>query len=150
MSAHRPAEARPAGRRRRRNTVLEAMERFRRRNEDLNISAVLAFLYICENEGLNMCELAQVCRIAEATAARVARRLASPTTPGVLPPGAGLVELRANPFAQRGKLMFLTPAGIALRDSHDDLTQEAAPIASGPDGKVLARAGGESPRLRPR
>src|SRR3569623_1965426 len=123
MSDLRPAEARPAGRRRRRNTVLEAMERFRRLNE-----------------GLNMRELAQVCRIAEATASRVARRLASPTTPGVLPPGAGLVELRTNPFDQRGKLLFLPPAGLALRASLDDLIQEAVPIASGPDGKVLARA----------
>lgn len=140
MSDLKPVEARPAGRRRRRNTVLEAMERFRRLNEDLNISAVLAFLYICENEGLNMCELAQVCRIAEATASRVARRLASPTTPGALPPGAGLVELRTNPFDQRGKLLFLTPAGIALRDSIDGLIQEAVPIATSAEPKALARA----------
>src|SRR3569833_3381099 len=110
MSDLRPVEARPAGRRRRRNTVLEAMERFRRLNEDLNISAVLGFLYICETEGLNMCELALVNRIAEATASRVARRRASPTTPWVLPPGAGRGGRRAGPGGQRGGRGGRTPA----------------------------------------
>jgi DNA-binding MarR family transcriptional regulator len=125
--------------RRRRSAVLEILERFRRLHADLNDSAILAFLYICENEGLNICELAQICRIAEATASRVARRLAARYTPDALHPGVGLVELRANPFDQRGKLLFLTPAGIEFRDSIDALIAEAVPIVP---AEVRARKAG--------
>ena len=39
---------------RRRNTVLEALERMRKIEPQLNLMHVLTFLYICENEGLNV------------------------------------------------------------------------------------------------
>lgn len=105
------------------------MERLRALGDGMTFNAMLVFMYICENEGINVSELAQVCRMTEATASRSARALAAPGAPGALPPSLGLVELRQDPFDGRGRLLFLTAAGRKLRDAVDESIRAAVTIS---------------------
>ena len=114
---------------RRRNTVLAALELFRELGLELRMSSALGFLYVCENEGLNIQELAYVCRFNKATASRSIRALAPPDSAGALYPALGLVELFPDPADTRGRLVFLTAKGQELRDRLDALIAEAVPIA---------------------
>ena len=71
----------------------------------------LAFLYVCENEGLSVHELALAAGLTDSTASRAARALAEPDV--------GLAEIYVN--AGNGAMLsvWLTPAGTALRDELD-------------------------------
>lgn len=115
---------------RRRNAVLETMERLRALGDGMTLNAMLVFMYVAENEGINVSELAQICRTTEATASRSARALAAPDSPAALPPALGLIELRQDPFDGRGRLLFLTAGGRRLRDSIDDAIRRGATIAA--------------------
>jgi DNA-binding MarR family transcriptional regulator len=121
-----PAAQAPGSRRR--NSTLEAIERVRRAAPQANLTQVVAFLYVCENEGLNVSELAQVCRTTRATASRTAHALEVRSAPGSLAPFAGLFELRANPAAAHGQLIFLTPLGQRLRADIDTVIGRAVRI----------------------
>ncbi len=114
---------------RRRNAVLDIMERLRGFGDGMTFNAMLVFMYVAENEGINVSELAQICRMTEATASRSARALASPDSPGALPPSVGLLELRPDPFDGRGRLLFLTAAGRKFRDRIDDTISRGVTIA---------------------
>jgi len=113
---------------RRRNTVLEALERMRKIEPQLNLMHVLTFLYICENEGLNVSELALVCRTTRASASRNARGLAERSAEGALAPHLGLVEVRPNPASPQGRVLYLTRAGRRMRGELEGLIAEARPI----------------------
>jgi DNA-binding MarR family transcriptional regulator len=113
---------------RRRNAVLEALERFRRVEPGVSLTHVMNFLYVCENEGLNVAELAEIFRTTRATASRTARALAEPDADDSLPPHLGLVEVRANPDDFRGKVLFLTAKGAELRDEIDGLIRQGQTI----------------------
>ena len=113
---------------RRRNTVLEALERMRKVEPQLNLMHVLTFLYICENEGLNVSELAQVCRTTRASASRNARGLAERAAAGSLAPHVGLVEVRPNPESPHGRVLHLTRTGRRMRDEIDALIAESRAI----------------------
>ena len=114
---------------RRRNAVLDSMERLRAIGEGMTFNAMLVFMYVAENEGINVSELAQICRMTEATASRSARALAPPDAPGALPPSLGLIELRQDPFDGRGRLLFLTAAGRRLREKIDETIRRGDTIA---------------------
>jgi len=118
---------------RRRNTILAGLEAFRRRTPDLWINNVLTFLYVCENEGINIKELAQVSRLSEATASRSIRSFASPKSPGALKPALGLIELVENPDDGRGRLIYLTEEGRRLAAELDGLIREVRTIDLRPD-----------------
>ena len=113
---------------RRRDSLLEAIETFRAAHPAISTVHVLAFLYICENEGLNVSELAELCRTTCATASRTAHALGRAQKAvggGLTPP---LVEIRPNPKNPKGRVIFLTAAGGRLRDQLDALIADAAPI----------------------
>lgn len=114
----------PAGTRRR-NAVLEALEQFRKEADGVRLSTVIAFLYLCENEGLCISELAAASGMTLATASRAARSLAEPDVPGALAPALGLAELRRD-----GKVhaLYLTAAGVALRARLNATIVQATPI----------------------
>ncbi|HYD27237.1 MarR family transcriptional regulator [Brevundimonas sp.] len=118
-----PAGQPPA---RRRNAVLEALELFRAGEGNARLSTVVAFLYLCENEGLCISELAAAAGMTLATASRAARSLSEPGEPGALAPAMGLAELR-----RQGKVhaLYLTPAGRALRARLDATIVQATTIA---------------------
>lgn len=102
----------PSAGTRRRNAVLEALELFRSEEAGTRLSTVIAFLYVCENEGFCISELAAASGMTLATASRAARSLTAADAPGALAPALGLAELR-----REGKVhaLHLTPAGQALR-----------------------------------
>lgn len=110
---------------RRRNALLEALEMFRDRDPNIRLSTVLAFLYLCENEGFCISELAVAADMTLATASRAARSLAAAGTDGALAPALGLAELRS---AGRVRALYLTPAGQALRARLDAAIVQATPI----------------------
>lgn len=114
---------------RRRNTVLAAFELFRKQTPDLWINNVLTFLYVCENEGASVTEIAQVSRLLEATASRCIRSFAAPGSPGALKPALGLVELVEDPADGRGRLVYLTAKGRALAEQIDGLILDAVTIS---------------------
>jgi DNA-binding MarR family transcriptional regulator len=115
---------------RRRDTVLEALEYFRGLNPNFWVSNLIVFLYVCENEGLNVKELAQVCRYNEATASRSLRSLAARGAPGALPPYMGLIDLFQNPADGRGRLIYLTEEGRRVRDEIDRIISERRQIVA--------------------
>lgn len=114
---------------RRRNAVLETLELFRGRSPALWVNNIVAYLYVAENEGLNVKELAHVSRMNEATASRSVRSLAAPGTAGALSPALGLVELYLNPEDGRGRLLHLTDDGRRLRDEIDQVIRDGVTIA---------------------
>ena len=113
---------------RRRNAVLEAIELFRDRSLDVCVNGVVAFLYICENEGVGVNELARICRLSNPTASRSVRSLAAVDVCGAVSPSLGLVWYARDPNDGRGKLIFLTEAGRRLRDELDEFIEEGVPI----------------------
>ena len=115
---------------RQRNSVLEALERCRSECGGVSITHVLAFLYVCENEGLMVAELASVLRVTRATASRTARALASRETPDSLPPYLGLVEVRNAANDQRVRALHVSPKGAALRDRIDEAIRKGRPIVA--------------------
>ena len=118
-----PAAAPPPSRRR--NALLEALEFFRSEDPNTRLSTVLAFLYLCENEGFCISELAAAAGMTLATASRAARSLAAPDAPGALPPALGLAELRPQ---GKVRALHLSPAGRVLRDRLDETIVRATTI----------------------
>ncbi len=110
---------------RRRNSLLEALEHFRSEDPNTRLSTVLAFLYLCENEGFCISELAAAAGMTLATASRAARSLAAPDAPGALPPALGLAELRPQ---GKVRALHLTSAGRDLRDRLDETIVRATMI----------------------
>lgn len=113
---------------RRRNAVLEAVVQVRRGAPQINLTAVMAFLYVAENPGINMVELAEVCGITVPTASRVARALATATSEGALPPYYGLLEITNNPLDPRGRVLRLSQDGQRLCEKVEAVIREAHPI----------------------
>ena len=115
---------------RRRNAFLASLELLRDSAPRLTVTEQIVLLYVAENPGINIAELAMVARLNMATASRSARSLAARDVPGALAPYAGLVELMDNPKDGRGRLLRLSPAGLALCDELDGLIRKADPIAA--------------------
>lgn len=120
-------------RRRRRNSCLAAIEHMRRRHGDVRLTDAITFLYVCENEGINVRELAQLAGLTPSTASRAARRLASPDAPRALTPFLGLLELDRQTTDARGRTLTLTQAGRQLRQELDALIRMAVPILDASD-----------------
>lgn len=114
---------------RRRNSLLQALEAFRAMDPGLVITDLVVFLYVCENEGLNVKELAQVSRLTEATASRRARALGEPDAPGAMAPSVGLVEAFQGDDG-RARLIYLTERGRQVRDQLQQVIGAADPIVA--------------------
>lgn len=126
---------------RRRDSVLEALEILRGAEPAISLTHTLAFLYICENEGLNISELACICRTTIATASRTARALTAKSSADSLKPAAGWVESRPNPTDSKGRVLFLTETGRQLRARIDVVIRASQPIveAGGADAPIRLR-----------
>ncbi|HWE45527.1 MAG TPA: hypothetical protein VG407_05815 [Caulobacteraceae bacterium] len=113
---------------RRRNTILAALELFRGEDLPRSLSSLLLLLYVCENEGLTVSELAQVTHTSVAMTARVVKMLAgeAPETP--LAPDRCIFVLKDSPFDRRLKLVHLSLRGRMLCDRFEALIAEATPI----------------------
>ncbi len=113
---------------RKRNSCLAAIEHMRSCCGDIRLSEAIAFLYVCENEGINIRELAQLTRLTTSSASRSARRLASKDSPNALPPSLGLVDLHVQSTDHRGRILMLTPTGRRLQEELNHLIVTATPI----------------------
>jgi DNA-binding MarR family transcriptional regulator len=113
---------------RRRNSVLESLERCRRLRRPMSMSHVISLLYIAENQGLNVSELADICHTTTATASRTARALMAEGAMDALPPYFGLVEARPNPADSKGRILFLTDAGRRLCAEIDEIIGQGVTI----------------------
>lgn len=113
---------------RRRNTVLAALEVLRKLHPGLSLTSVRAFLYVAENPGINVSELADVCQMTEATASRVARGLAGPDIDRPLPPSLGLLDYLSSARDPRQRRLRVSEHGLALTARIDQLIWAQTPI----------------------
>jgi DNA-binding MarR family transcriptional regulator len=135
---------------RRRDTVLAAIETFRALDPGINMSNILVFLYVAENEGISVTELATISGLKKPTASRSIRALTPRGSRWALSPYLGLVELCAQGPARNSKTIRLTRQGRDLCARIDRLIANPVRICAGegldisqPDvSGALARLGG--------
>lgn len=113
---------------RRRNTLLAGLVLMRRRAPDLSVSEMLAFLYVAENPGIRIKELALLMETTDATASRASRALLDRDAPGARPPGRGWLVMAANAREAVSRHLYLSPAGVDLVETLDGLIRSARPI----------------------
>jgi DNA-binding MarR family transcriptional regulator len=113
---------------RRRNSFLQLLEFFRTVDSEIVVNDLLVFLYVCENEGLNVRELAALARLTEATASRRVRALAGPEIAFPVEPSMGLLEIYQGEDA-RERLLYLSDKGRQVAATVSRLIAEAAPLA---------------------
>ena len=111
-----------------RDSLLEAVLALKALDPRISVNEVVAFLYVCENEGLSVQELAFVADLTQSTASRSLRSLGRPGSEWAQPPALGLVDAFLNPNDGRSHVIHLTDAGRNLRDHLDDLIRRAIPI----------------------
>ena len=122
--------------RRERDALLAALELFRGVEVPRSLTTLILFLYVCENEGLNVSELALAGGVQVAGAARLVKTLAGLVPEEPVPPEAVLFDLKSTPKDKRLRFVHLSPRGRALRDQLEDLIARATPI--NPRARVLA------------
>lgn len=115
---------------RRRNTVLAALVLLRRRAPDITVSEILALLYVAENPGVRVKELAVLMSTTAATASRASRALFVTGASGALPPGRGWLMMASNGREAISRHLYLTSEGSALIGRLDELIASARPIRS--------------------
>jgi DNA-binding MarR family transcriptional regulator len=111
-----------------RNTVLAALHLFKALDPRVSVNELMAFLYVCENEGLTVQELALVGRLTQSTASRSLRALGPADSEWSLQPALGLVRAYLHPNDGRSHVIQLTERGVDLRDRIDALIRQAEPI----------------------
>jgi DNA-binding MarR family transcriptional regulator len=95
----------------------------------VSLNEVLAFLHVCEDEGLTVQELAEVAQLTQSTASRSLRALGPAGSEWAQAPALGLVEAFLNPYDGRSHVILLTDRGRALRERLDAVLR-AGPIAA--------------------
>ncbi|HWE44792.1 MAG TPA: hypothetical protein VG407_02100 [Caulobacteraceae bacterium] len=118
------------GPRRERDSLLAALELFRGVEVPRSLTTLILFLYVCENEGLNVSELALAGGVQVAGAARLVKTLAGLVPEEPVPPAAVLFELKSTSADKRLRFVHLSPRGRALRDELDGMIARAIPIRS--------------------
>jgi DNA-binding MarR family transcriptional regulator len=113
---------------RRRNTILAALVLLRRLAPDITVSEMLAFLYVAENPGVRVKELAVLMSTTAATASRASRALLEAGAAGALPPGRGWLMMASNGREAISRHLYLTEDGTVLAQRLDQLIISARPI----------------------
>jgi DNA-binding MarR family transcriptional regulator len=94
------------------NTLSAIIGLLRAAYPSFTLRQALAFLYVCENEGLSLQELSIVSRVSRQTLSRAMNALAEG-------PNGGLLDLRDDPTDRRLMLLYLSEPGRRLRDVID-------------------------------
>ena len=89
---------------------------------------MILFLYVCENEGLIVSELADVAGVPLPMAARVSKMLAGALEDFAVKPDSRLLELREGKEDKRLRHIFLTSHGRRVRAHLDEIIKKASPI----------------------
>ena len=128
-----------------RDAVLQAVLMLKGWDEGMGLLQIIAFLYVCENEGLNVQELTQISGMSQSSASRCLRDLGSldPRSP------KALVRAYANPQDSRCHSIRLTPTGRALRDRLDAVIRQAEPIVRAATRRMKAPGVSNVVRLAP-
>lgn len=113
---------------RRRNTLLAGIVLLKKLAPDITISEILAFLYVAENPGVRIKELAALMETTEATASRASRSLLDVRDPGARAPGRGWLLMASNEREAVSRHLYLTEAGVELVQRLDALIESARPI----------------------
>jgi DNA-binding MarR family transcriptional regulator len=112
-----------------RDSLLEAILALKTLDPRIGVNEIVAFLYVCENEGLTVQELADVARLTQSTASRSVRALGPAGSEWAQPPALGLVEPYLNPSDGRSHVIHLSEHGRRIRERLDAIIREAVPIA---------------------
>ncbi|CAL1690435.1 hypothetical protein MMB232_00558 [Brevundimonas subvibrioides] len=113
---------------RRRNTLLASLVLLRRMAPGITMSEIMALLYVAENPGVRVKELAALMETTAATASRASRALLGAEDPGVLPPARGWLFMAANDREAVSRHLYLTESGVDLCARLDVLIESARPI----------------------
>jgi DNA-binding MarR family transcriptional regulator len=125
---------------RRRNTLLACMTMLRRRAPQITVTEIMVFLYVAENSGVRVKELAHLMATTPATASRAARALVSIGDPGALPPSRGWLVMSSNDREKISRHLYLTPLGAQITEQLDALIGRSQPIF-GRAGEVWSASG---------
>jgi DNA-binding MarR family transcriptional regulator len=113
---------------RRRNTLLAGLVLLKKLAPDISQSEMLAFLYVAENPGVRIKELAALMETTEATASRASRSLLDAGDPGARAPGRGWLLMASNEREAVSRHLYLTEVGVELVQRLDALIESARPI----------------------
>lgn len=117
---------------RRRNTLLAGLVLLKKLAPDITLSEMLAFLYVAENPGVRVKDLAALMETTDATASRASRSLLAPDDPGAREPGRGWLLMASNGREAVSRHLYLTEAGVELVRRLDVLIESARPIGTRP------------------
>ena len=124
-----------APRKRQRNSVLGSLELFRATAPEITFTGMLIFLYVCENPGVGVQALADLCMTTAATTSRGTRQLFAPDKDGALAPGLGLILNVDDATDHRARGFYLTAKGRELRDRLNQIIERANSIEARPVGE---------------
>ena len=113
---------------RRRETILAALEIYRTGCGPRNLTSLMQFLYVSENESLNVSELAHISHTSVSVTARTVRVLAGEIRGTRWPVDESIFALRGAGDDKRLRLVHLSDHGRAMRERFDGLINEAIPI----------------------
>ena len=99
--------------------MLATISAFRQRNCDISLTSIVAFLHVCENEGVTVKELAYLCGVSEASISRSLQTLRLPSARGDGIVHHGLVRVFQHPDDGRRRIVYLTEDGCELRNAVD-------------------------------
>jgi DNA-binding MarR family transcriptional regulator len=111
-----------------RDSLLEAILALKALDARISVNEIVAFLYVCENEGLSVQELAFIAGLTQSTASRSLRALGQPGSDWAQAPALGLVDAFLNPTDGRSHVVHLSDGGRALRGRLDDMIRRAVTI----------------------
>jgi DNA-binding MarR family transcriptional regulator len=112
-----------------RNAVLQALHLFKSLDARVSVNEAIAFLYVAENDGLTVQEVACLAGFTQSTASRSLRALGRPDSEWSQAPALGLLEAYLNPDDGRSHLIQLTDRGREVRDRLDALIRQAVTIS---------------------
>src|SRR5262249_32002260 len=111
---------------RRRNSVLQALEAMRSETSRGTNPFVrcIVYLYVAENEGVTVTELAEFCRYSVSYVAKLVNEISAPDSDGAAP----LLKTVRDENVFRVKYVYLSDHGAALADKIDGIIAEASLI----------------------
>ena len=115
---------------RKRNSLLAALVEARKLSPDITMTELIAFLYIAENPGVRVTELATLMNTTKATASRSARASLAEGAKGVLAPARGWVAMFRNKTEGISHHLEVTPDGMAIVDRFDEIIAVAQTVKS--------------------
>lgn len=104
-----------------RSSLLECLEVLKAVQPGLTLHHLMSLLYVAEDEGLMVRDVAERGQLSQSTASRSLRALGPPGVEWTLAPGLGLVEPYLGTRDARSLELFLSPAGRKLRTRLDDI-----------------------------